>query len=85
MKLEFHDNPNYIITCEVQIAPGSRDKFATITEEKDLKYNSVNFIIAMSRWSCIISYTASDNKILLSLYGNYLAINLDCDGIWQAI
>ena len=30
-------------------------------------------------------YTASNNKILLSLYGKYLAMNLDCDGIRQVV
>ena len=30
-----------------------------------------------------IPYTASNNKISLSLYGKYLAMNLDCDGTWQ--
>ena len=30
-----------------------------------------------------IPYTASNNKISLSLYGKYLAMDLDCDGTWQ--
>ena len=34
----------------------------------------------MSRQLYIISYTASNNEILHSLYGNYLAIYLDCEG-----
>ena len=30
-------------------------------------------------------YMASNNKILLSLYGKYLAMDLDCDGTWEAV
>ena len=30
-----------------------------------------------------IPYRALNNKILFSLYGKYLAMNLDCDGTWQ--
>ena len=30
-------------------------------------------------------YTASNNKILLSVYGKYLAMNLDCDGTWKVV
>ena len=30
-------------------------------------------------------YTASNNKISLSLYGQYLAMNLDCDGTRQVV
>ena len=32
-----------------------------------------------------ILYTASNNKISLSLYGKYLAMNLDCDGTRQVV
>ena len=32
-----------------------------------------------------IPYTASDNKISPSLYGKYLAMNLDCDGTRQVV
>ena len=31
----------------------------------------------------IISYTASNNEILPPLYGNYLMINVGCDGTWR--
>jgi len=41
------------------------DKFAIIAEEKDLEDDLANFIIAMSRWSCIILYTASDFAFLI--------------------
>ena len=61
-----------------------RDKFATVTEEKDLKDDSANFTIAMNLWLCIVLYTASSNKILPSFYGNLLVINLDYDSTWQA-
>ena len=30
-------------------------------------------------------YTASNNKILFSLYGQYLAMNLDCNGTRQVV
>ena len=75
---EFHDNPNYITVCFTSRANGdpaarSRDEFATIKEEKDLEEDSANFTIAMRHWSRAISYMASNNDILFSLYGNYSA------------
>jgi len=47
---EFHDNLNYVITWKANGSPATQsgDKFATITEEKDLKDDSTNFTIAMS-------------------------------------
>ena len=30
-------------------------------------------------------YTTTNNKLLLSLYGKYLAMDLDCDGTQQAM
>jgi len=66
------------------LQPYEVDKFTTITEEKYLKDDLVNFTtITMSRWSCIISHMAFNNEILPSLYGNYFTINLDYDGIRQ--
>ena len=41
-------------------AARSRDEFATIKEEKELKKDSANFTIAMCHWSCAILYTASN-------------------------
>jgi len=48
---EFHGNTNYIIMWCVNDAPitQTRDKFTTITEEKDLQ----EFTIAINHWSCI--------------------------------
>ena len=49
-EIEFHDNPNYVIVRFPNGAPitRSRDKFTSITEEKDLEDDSANFIMAMS-------------------------------------
>ena len=52
---EFHDNPNYVTVfvlrhadSHTNVTPATRrKKFATIEEEKVLKEDSANFVIAM--------------------------------------
>ena len=68
---EFHGNTNYVTVfalrhAQMALQPRSRDdEFITIEEEKDLEEDSANFTIAIGHWSRAISYTASNNEILL--------------------
>ena len=50
----------YISRANGVPATPSRDEFATIEEEKDLKEDSANFTIAMSHWTRAILYTDSN-------------------------
>ena len=60
-KTEFKITVYVIMQCaNVDPATQSRDKFATITEEKDLEDDSANFTMTICCWSCIIAY---NNKI----------------------
>ena len=64
---EFHDNPNYVtafVLCHAQMALQPHE--VETTEKED----SANFTTAMCHWSHAISYMASSNEILFSLYGN---------------
>ena len=55
---------------QMVLKPHKIDEFTTIEEEKYLEKDSVNFTITMCHWSHVISYMASNNDILLFLYGN---------------